>query len=46
MLINISIILYQFNIGIIFNRFAIMLDFLDLDPKLWNENVNQYKKGK
>jgi len=22
-----------------------MLDFLDLDPKLWNEN-DQYKKGK
>jgi hypothetical protein len=45
MLIKIPIILYQSNLGIFYNRFGIMLDFLDLDPKLWNEN-DQYKKGK
>ncbi|KAL4091591.1 hypothetical protein QTP88_026257 [Uroleucon formosanum] len=28
-----------------FNRFGIPMDFLDLDPKLWNEN-DQYKKSK
>ncbi|KAF0744220.1 Uncharacterized protein FWK35_00019537, partial [Aphis craccivora] len=28
-----------------FNRFGIPMDFLDLDPKLWNEN-DQYKRSK
>ncbi|KAL4100680.1 hypothetical protein QTP88_020714 [Uroleucon formosanum] len=28
-----------------FNRFGIPMNFLDLDPKLWNEN-DQYKKSK
>lgn len=28
-----------------FNRFGISMDFLDLDPTLWNEN-EQYKKGR
>ncbi|KAL4120447.1 hypothetical protein QTP88_013138 [Uroleucon formosanum] len=28
-----------------FNRFGIPMDFLNLDPKLWNEN-DQYKKSK
>jgi hypothetical protein len=45
MLIKISIILYQINPVIFFNKFGIMLDFLDLYPKLWNENY-QYIKGK